>query len=66
MDFRFLASRGIEKFFEDTDMSVGEIIRTIIQKKFTGIEVKNKSRLTDMSDQKWYEAIEKSFEYEQK
>lgn len=65
MDYRFLASKGIEKFFEETDMSVGEIIRTIIQKKFTGIEVVNKSRITEISDQKWYEIIEKTYDYEQ-
>lgn len=65
MDYRFLASRGIEKFFEETDLSVGEIIRTIVQKKFTGVEVENKSRFTDIPDKEWYEIIEKTFDYEQ-
>ena len=65
MDYRFLASKGIEKFFEETDMSVGEIIRTIIQKKFTDIEIVNKSRITEISDQEWYEVIEKTYDYEQ-
>lgn len=66
MDYRFLANRGIERFFEESQMSVGEIIRTITQEKFTGIKIENKSRLTEITDTEWYEIIEKVFEYEQK
>ena len=65
MDYRFLANRGLEKFFEESKLSVGEIMRTITQEKFTGIKIENKSRLTEISDQEWYEIIEKTFEYEQ-
>jgi len=64
MDYRFLASKELEKFFEDTEMSVGEIIRTITQEKFTGLKSENRSVLTELSDKDWYEIIEKSFEYE--
>lgn len=64
MDYRFLASRGIEKFFEDSELSVGEVIRAITQEKFTGIKIENKSRLTEMTDKEWYEAIEKAYENE--
>ncbi len=65
MDYKYLANKGVEKFFEETDLSVGEILRTIMQEKFTGINIENKSRLTDISDKEWYEIIEKTFEYEQ-
>lgn len=65
MDYKFLASKGIEKFFEESELTVGEIIRTITQEKFTGLKVENRSVLTSISDKEWYEIIEKSFEYEQ-
>lgn len=65
MDYRFLAKRGIEKFFKETELSVGEIMRTLIQEKFTGLKCENRRILTEISDQKWYEIIEKTFEYEQ-
>tara|TARA_R110002012_G_scaffold119169_1_gene268158 strand:- start:612 stop:773 length:162 start_codon:yes stop_codon:yes gene_type:complete len=51
--------------FEDSDLSVGEIIRTITQEKFTGLKSSNKGVLTNMSDQEWYESIQKANEYEQ-
>lgn len=65
MDYKFLAKTEIEKLFEDSELSVGEIIRTITQEKFTGIRIENKSRITEISDKEWYEIIEKAFEYEQ-
>ena len=64
MDYKFLAKKEIEKFFEETDLSVGEIIRTIIQEKFTGLKSENRGVLTEISDQEWYEKLEEAFEYE--
>ena len=65
MDYKFLASRSIEKFFEETELTVGEVLRAITQEKFTGIKIENKSKLTEISDEEWYKIIEKAFEYEQ-
>lgn len=64
MNYKFLAKEELIKFFEETDLSVGEIIRTITQEKFTGVNIPNRSQLTDVSDQKWYETFEKAFDYE--
>lgn len=64
MDYRFLASREIEKLFEETDLTVGEIIRSITQEKFTGLKSENRGVLSEMTDQEWYESIQKSAEYE--
>lgn len=65
MNYKYLVSREITKMFEDSDLSVGEIIRTITQEKFTGLKSSNKGVLTNMSDQEWYESIQKANEYEQ-
>ena len=64
MNYKFLAKEGIVKFFEDSDFSVGEILRTIIQEKFTGVKIENRGRLLEISDKEWYEAIEAAFNYE--
>lgn len=65
MNYKFLAKEEIVKFFEQSELSVGEILRTITQEKFTGVKIENRGRLSDISDKEWYEIIEKSFEYEQ-
>lgn len=66
MEYRFLVSKEVERFFEERpDMSVGEIFRAILNKSFTGIEIVNKGRLTELTDQDWYEAIDKAFNYEE-
>lgn len=64
MDYKFLANKEIEKFFEETEFSVGEILLSILQQRFTGVKIENKSKILDTSDQEWYEAIEKAFQYE--
>jgi hypothetical protein len=65
MNHRFLAKKGIEKFFNQSELSVGEILRAITQEKFTGLKCENRGVLLNKSDQEWYEVIEKAFDYEQ-
>lgn len=60
MDYKFLANKEIERFFEETNFSVGEIFLSIISKNNTGIEITNRSRFTELTDQEWYGIIEKS------
>ena len=64
MNHKFLVKRSLVKLFEESEMSVGEIMRTITQEKFTGIKIENKRRLTELSDQDWYEVVEKACENE--
>lgn len=64
MDYKFLVKKELEEFFENTELSVGEIFRSILSEKFSGVVISNKSRLTDLSDKEWYEIVEKSFDYE--
>jgi|TARA_R110000868_G_scaffold74337_2_gene214921 hypothetical protein len=59
MDYNFLAKKAIEKLFEDTDLSVGEIIRELTKEKFTGLKAENRGVLTSISDKQWYGIIEK-------
>ena len=61
MDYRFVVKKEIESYFDNTDYSVGEILRNIISEKLTGIVVINKSRFTEISDEQWYKIIEDSF-----
>jgi len=65
MNYKFLTKEEVVKFFEESDLSVGEIFRTFTQEKFTGIKIENRSRFSEISDKEWYEIIEKAFEYEQ-
>lgn len=60
MDYKFLANKEIERFFEETDFSVGEVLLSILSKSNTGIEITNRSRFTEISDQEWYSIIEKT------
>lgn len=61
MDYRFVVKKEIESYFDNTDYSVGEILRNIISEKLTGIVVINKGRFTEISDEQWYKIIEDSF-----
>lgn len=65
MNYKFLAEEEIKNFFKSSDLSVGEILRTITQEKFTGLKIENRSKFTEISDKEWYEIIEKAFEFEQ-
>jgi len=65
MNHKFLAKEELIKFFEETELSVGEIFRAVLREKFTDVKIENKNRLTSISDQEWGEIIKKSFEYEQ-
>lgn len=65
MNYKFLAKEEITKFFEESELSVGEIVRALTQEKFTGVKIENRNRLSEISDKEWYEIIEKVFEYEQ-
>lgn len=58
MDYKFLAKKALDELFEDTEMSVGEIIRTITSEKVTGLRTENRSVLTEISDESWYNKIE--------
>lgn len=64
MDSRYLTSKIIEKFFDETELSVGEILRTITQEKFSGLKIENRGVFTETSDEQWCQIIEKSYEYE--
>lgn len=64
MNYRFLAKKALDKFFDDTELSVGEIMRLITQEKYTGLKAENRGVLMEMSDEKWYENIEKTLENE--
>lgn len=65
MNYKFLTKESLIKFFEESELSVGEIMRSITQEKFTGIRVDNRTRFTEIPEKQWYEIIEKAFEYEQ-
>ena len=65
MNYRFLANNTLNKFFENTELSVGEIFRAIMRESSTGIKIENKSRITEISDEEWYEILEKTIENEQ-
>ena len=60
MYYKFLADRALQKFFEESELSVGQIMRAITQEKFTGIKIENRSRFEEITDKEWYELIEKS------
>ena len=59
MDYKFLAKKALEKLFEETDLSVGEIIRTLVQEKVSGLKATNRGALTSITDKEWYSKIEK-------
>jgi hypothetical protein len=65
MNYRFLANNTLNKFFENTELSVGEIFRAIMRESSTGIKIENKSRITEINDEEWYEILEKTIENEQ-
>lgn len=65
MNYKFLAKKELEKFLNDDSMSIGDTLRAITSKKFTGLDIKNPSRFQEMEDKDWYKAIEKSYENEQ-
>jgi hypothetical protein len=58
MDYKFLASRAIQKALEETELSVGQLMRVITQEKFTGVKIENRSRFEEITDKEWYELIE--------
>ncbi len=64
MDYKYLTSKKVEKFFDETDLSVGEILRTITQEKFSGLKIENRNIFTEKSDEEWYSIIERAYEYE--
>lgn len=64
MDYKFLSLKAIEKTFKESDMTVGEIIRTITQEKFSGIKIENRSVITETTDKEWCSIIEKAFDNE--
>ena len=65
MNYRFLANNTLNKFFENTELSVGEIFRAIMRESSTGIKIENKARITEISDEEWYGILEKTIENEQ-
>lgn len=62
MNHRFLMSKEIERLFDETEMTVSEIIRTITREKYTGLVIGNKSRFDEISDEMWLTATEKATE----
>ena len=64
MDYKFLVNKELEKFFEEDNLSIGDIFRIITSEKRTGIKIKNKSRFQEISDKEWYEILENALEYE--
>ena len=65
MDYKYLTSKKLEKFFDETNLSVGDILRTITQEKFSGLKIENRNVFTETPDEEWYSIIEKAYEYEQ-
>ncbi len=65
MNYKYLANKELDKFFEETDFSVGDIIRAITLEKISGLKVTNRGIITEKSDKEWYEIIEKAYENEQ-
>ena len=65
MNYRLLANKSINKFFEKTELSVGEIFRAILRESSTGIKIENKARINELTDVEWYTIIENTIENEQ-
>lgn len=61
----YLASTELDRFFEDTEMSFGEILRAILREKHTGIKIENRSRLTEITDEQWCKILKNTLEDEQ-
>jgi hypothetical protein len=59
MNYNFLAKKAMEKLFEETDLSIGEVIRELTQEKYTGLKSENRSVLTNKTDKEWCAVIEK-------
>lgn len=62
MDYKFLAKIEIEKFFENTEFSVGEILLSILSHESVGVSINNRGKLLETTDQEWYAIIEKVLE----
>ena len=65
MNYRYSTKKEIDRLFDETDLTVGEIIHTIVREKYTGIKISNRSKIRSMSDEDWYESIEKAARDEQ-
>jgi hypothetical protein len=65
MNYKFLASKTIEKYFEETGLTVGEIMRAMMTESISGIKVENKARFTELTEKEWYNILTKTFENEQ-
>lgn len=65
MNYRFLANKAINKFFEKSELTVGEIFRAIMRESSTGIKIENKSKITEITDKEWYVILEKTLDNEQ-
>lgn len=64
MNFQYLTINELRRFFEETDLSFGQILRTITSERFTGIKIENRSRFEEISDEEWLEIMEKALDYE--
>ena len=62
MDYKFLADKALQKFFEESDLSVGQIFLALTQERTTGIKIENRSRFEEITDKEWSEIIEKVIE----
>ena len=58
MNYKFLAGRAIQEALEETELSIGQIMRILTQEKFTGLKIENRSRFEEITDKEWYELIE--------
>ena len=65
MNLKYLIIKEFTRFMNETDLTVGEILRAITSEKFTGIEITNRGRFSEISDEEWYKIIENAYEYEQ-
>ena len=65
MNYKLLAKNSLDKLFMNPELNVGEIFRAIIRESTTGIRVENKTRATDMNDEEWYLALEKTVKNEE-
>lgn len=65
MNYKYLVKKGLSRFLDESDLSVGEILRAVTSERLTGIKTENRSRFLEITDKEWNSIIEKAFEYEQ-
>ena len=61
MDYRHSAIDTLTDFAQEQEnMSFGEILYSCTRNTLTGLDIKDLTKLTSISDKQWYEIIEKA------